>query len=95
MIDAEMFKILIQGGSFALVVFGFVWTLVKVVPRLEARQDAKDNAFLAALDKQHVEHKEELAEDRVFWNQRLDRLHDKIDLIPGRAPTDRNSRGGA
>jgi ABC-type nickel/cobalt efflux system permease component RcnA len=79
--DAEMLKFLIQTGSFAVLVFIVLWLFVKHIPRLEERGEKRDTAFLAALDKQHVEHQSEQNRIGDRFDGAVTRIESKIDGI--------------
>lgn len=74
-----MLKMLIQSGSFGLVVFVVGWVFARMIPQMDARQEKRDAAFLAALDRQHVEHAQEIKDHREYWDGQIDRLKDAID----------------
>ena len=66
--DIEFFKIALQGGSFVLVAWLVTWTFRHTIPRLADQFDRTINAqrveFLAALDKQRTEFREEIHLER-------------------------------
>ena len=55
-----------------------VYLLTRAIPRLEERSEKRDAAFLAALDKQHVEHKGEVEDARKWASEELRSLRDTL-----------------
>lgn len=55
-----------------------VYLLTISIPRAEARSEKRDTAFLAALDKQHVEHKDEVEDARKWAGDELRALREAV-----------------
>ena len=80
--------------GFAVAVAWFL--LTKSLPRAEERADARDKAFVAALDKQHVEHRAEVQSFFDHHERQTNRVLDAIgnlECATNANPRDKNSRG--
>lgn len=75
--------------GFAVAVATYL--LTKSMPRLEERAEKRDAAFLAALDKQHVEHKSEIKEAYAHNEKQTDRVIEAVNALEC-SPTNRNGK---
>lgn len=55
-----------------------IYLLTRTIPRTEERAERRDAAFLAALDKQHTEHKQEVEEARQWASEELRSLREVL-----------------
>ena len=88
--DAETLKLLVNAGSFGLVVFGWVWFFARAMPDWAARLTAAQDKYEASLARIEASHKDEHARLFEYWDQQIQRLHDRHD----RDRTDRTTAGG-
>lgn len=63
--------------GFAVAVAWYL--LTKAMPRIEDRAEKRDAQFLAAIDKQHVEHREEIEDGRTWASGELRAMRESIE----------------
>ena len=86
--DAEMVKLIINAGSFGLVIFTVLWLFTRHIPSLNEAMERRSTAFIAALDRQHSDHAAEVEKIGQRFDGGIDRLDESIaklgDRLEGR-----------